>query len=135
MRIGRSAGMPQNVERSLKEVERLLVAEFTDLRRGWGVSASALGERVGPNLARLAGVPSDAGNQEIRRRILALVERLLRGSSEEDRLAVRVALGIDPEARLSQLTARTQELAQRLHCSDRGASLPPGWRKAYERWL
>ncbi len=121
MRIGRSAGMPQNVERSLKEVERLLVAEFTDLRRGWGVSASALGERVGPNLARLAGVPSDAGNQEIRRRILALVERLLRGSSEEDRLAVRVALGIDPEARLSQLTARTQELAQRLHCSDRGA--------------
>lgn len=121
MRIGRSAGMSQNVERNLKEVERLLVAEFTDLRRGWGVNSNVLGERVGPNLTRLAGIPSEAGNQEVRRRILAVVDRLLRGSSEEDRLAVRVALGIDQDARLAQLTARTEELARRLHCSDRGA--------------
>jgi hypothetical protein len=113
--------MTQSAGNNVKEAERLLAAEFAELRRGWGVAASALGERVGVNLARLAGVPAEAGNQEVRRRVLALVERLLRGSSEEDRLAVRVALGIDPDARLSQLTARTQELAGRLHCSERGA--------------
>jgi hypothetical protein len=113
--------MTENAGKSVREAERLLVAEFAELRRGWGVSSNVLGDRVGVNLARLAGVPPEAGNQEVRRRILALVERLLRGSSEEDRLAVRIALGIDPDARLSQLTARTQELAGRLHCSERGA--------------
>lgn len=98
-----------------------LVAEFTELRRGWALASDVLGERIGPGLARLAALPPDAPNREVRRRVLALIERLLRDAAEEDRLVVRAALGIEPGIRLHHLTERTLELSRRLHCSERGA--------------
>jgi len=113
--------MVDNSAQNAHEAERRLAVQFADLRRGWGLGSSALGGKVGPDIARLAGVPPMASNQEIKRRVAALVERLLRGGSEEDRVAALVSLGLDPGARLSQLTTRTQELARRLHCSERGA--------------
>lgn len=113
------AGEP--VERPGNPVEQLLVMEFTELRRGWALGSDALADRIGPGLARLVALSPEVANQELRRRLLALVERLLRNAAEEDRLAVRAALGIEHGIRLPHLTERTLELSRRLHCSERGA--------------
>lgn len=104
-----------------RELVRQLTAEFAVLRRGWGVGSSSLSSKVGPNLTRLAGIGPHAPDAEIRHQITALIERLLRGTKERDRVAVRYALGLDPLSRLPHLTERTQELARQLACSERGA--------------
>jgi hypothetical protein len=102
-------------------LERQLVDEFKRLRSGPGLAAAALADRLGPRLAGLADVPPGAPRREIHRRLVGLLERLMRGLIDEDALAVRTALGLEPGAKLSQLTDRTNALAERLRCENRTA--------------
>ena len=84
-----------------------LAEELRRLRRGRGLHAAGLAERIGPLLTELLDPPADAGDPELRRRLRVLIDQLTSGFPEDRREAVFSALAADERAanRLSDRTA------------------------------
>ncbi|WP_228562139.1 hypothetical protein [Catenulispora rubra] len=108
----------QDATRDDKEA---LLEEFAKLRHGWGLEATNLRGRIGPQLRRLCGVRADAGDREIRRRVLTVLRELSAAFPEHDRQALAFALATAPGTQLPRLTERVDMLAQRFSCADRTA--------------
>lgn len=95
-----------------------LAEEFRRLRRGRGLHATGLAERIGPLLTELLGAPADATDRELRRRLRVLVEQLAGGLPEDRRAAIMSALAADERAG-SRLSDRTAVLAAEHHYAER----------------
>lgn len=98
-----------------------LLEEFAKLRHGWGLEATNLRDRVGPRLRGLCGVRADAGDREIRRRVLTVLRDLSAAFPEDDRLALGFALATAPGTQLPRLAERVDLLAERFSCAERTA--------------
>jgi hypothetical protein len=98
-----------------------LLEEFAKLRHGWGLEATNLRGRVGPQVRWLCGVRADAGDREIRRRVLAVLQELSAAFPEHDRLALAFALATAPGTQLPRLAERVELLAERFSCAERTA--------------
>jgi hypothetical protein len=98
-----------------------LLEEFAKLRHGWGLEATNLRGRIGPQLRRLCGIRPDAGDREIRRRVLSVLRELSAAFPEPDRLTLGFALATEPGTQLPHLTERVDLLAERFSCADRTA--------------
>jgi hypothetical protein len=92
--------------------------EFRRLRRGRGLHASGLAERIGPLLTELLDAPADAPDRELRRRLRVLVEQLAEGLPEDRRAAIMSALAADERAG-TRLGDRTAVLAAEHHYAER----------------
>jgi hypothetical protein len=89
--------------------------ELSRLRRGRGIMASDLPERVGPNLRALAGIDPAGSQEEARRKLLAFLDELAGNLPEDLRLAFSAALALDEGVRYRFLEERMRWLAARLH--------------------
>jgi hypothetical protein len=88
--------------------------ELSRLRRGRGIMASDLRERVGPYLRALAGIDPAVSQEEARRKLLAFLDELARNLPEDLRLAFSAALALDEGVRHRFLEERIRWLAARL---------------------
>jgi hypothetical protein len=98
-----------------------LIAELKTLRKGRGVFVAQIGERVGPALRTLSGVPEGASTAELRRRLSERLENLASALPEDLRIAALVALGLHSEARLPFYQERIRWLAEYLQRDERTA--------------
>jgi hypothetical protein len=97
------------------------VQEFARLRRGPGLNGHRLGERIGPHVRGLCGLPPDAADSDARRRMTTTIELLAGTLPDDDQLAIEIALGMRAEARFALLRDRVDVLARRLYCEERTA--------------
>ena len=88
--------------------------ELSRLRRGRGIMATDLQERVGPSLRALAGIDPVASQEEARRRLLAFLDGLARNLPEDLGLALSAALALHDDVRHRFLDERMRWLATRL---------------------
>jgi len=95
-----------------------LAEEFRRLRRGRGLHATGLAERIGPLLTELLGAPADATDRDLRRRARVLLEQLTSGLPADRRAAVMSALAADERAG-NRLSDRTAVLAAENHFAER----------------
>jgi hypothetical protein len=98
-----------------------MLEEFARLRHGWGLETTNLRGRVGPQVRGLCGLRPDAGDREIRRRIVAVVQELSAGFPEHDRVALEFAFATSPGSQLPTLAERVDLLATRFSCAERTA--------------
>jgi hypothetical protein len=95
-----------------------LSEEFTRLRRGRGLHAAGLAERLGPLLTELTDAPADASDRELRRRLRVLIDELTSGFPEDQRAAIMSALAADQRA-ANRLSDRTALLAAESNYAER----------------
>ncbi|MBI1758850.1 MAG: hypothetical protein HYR62_06455 [Actinobacteria bacterium] len=97
-----------------------IAAELRLLRKGRGVYAHDLPERVGPALREVCGI---AGNDpvEMRARLIDRLGRLADTLPDDLRIAVTGSLALDPEARHHFLKDRVRWVADQLSRDDRTA--------------
>jgi hypothetical protein len=98
-----------------------LIAELKTLRKGRGVFVAQIGERVGPALRALSGVPEGANAAELRRHLSERLENLASALPDDLRIAALVALGLHSEARLPFYQERIRWLAEYLQRDERTA--------------
>lgn len=98
-----------------------MLEELARLRHGWGLEATNLRGRVGPQLWVLCQVRPDAPDREIRRRILTVVQELSAEFPDHDRAALHYALATAPGTQLPHLAERLDLLAERFSCGERTA--------------
>ncbi|TQM80862.1 hypothetical protein FHX81_3211 [Saccharothrix saharensis] len=91
-----------------------LVRELKSLRKGRGVLAGRIGDRVGPTLRATCGVTAGDAPGAIRRKVSARLEELAGRLPEDLRLATRAAFAIEDEARLPLYQDRVYWAAIRL---------------------
>lgn len=85
--------------------------ELRRLRRGRGVMASDLRERLGPGLRAMAGIDADDDISDVRERLIAFLEELAVGLPEDLRTAFAAALAIREDVRYRFLDERMRWLA------------------------
>lgn len=88
--------------------------ELSHLRRGRGIMASDLRERVGPTLRTLAGIDPAGSQEEARRRLLTFLDELAGNLPDDLRLALSAALALHEDVRHRFLDERMRWLAARL---------------------
>jgi hypothetical protein len=88
--------------------------ELSRLRRGRGIMASDLQERVGPTIRALAGIDPAEGQEEARRKLGTFLNELARKLPEDLRLAFSACLALDEDVRHRFLDERVRWLAARL---------------------
>ncbi|MCE6993314.1 hypothetical protein LZG04_00605 [Saccharothrix sp. S26] len=91
-----------------------LVRELKSLRKGRGVLAGRIGDRVGPTLRATCGVTEGDAPGAIRRKVSARLDELAGRLPEDLRLATRAAFAIEDEARLPLYQERVQWAAIRM---------------------
>jgi hypothetical protein len=101
------------------EARDALLREFTALRHGYGIQATNLRRRVGPELALRCDITEKSSNRDIRRQVTDTVHRHGRALPEPDRRAIDIALGV--EAPYPSLAERVDHLARTLTCAERTA--------------
>lgn len=97
-----------------------IAAELRLLRKGRGVYAHDLAERVGPALREVCGISGD-DPVEIRTKLVERLARLGDGLPDDLRIAVAGALALDPEARHHFLKDRVRWVATQIARDDRTA--------------
>jgi hypothetical protein len=102
-RVGRS-GWPLGV----------LADELSRLRKGRGVMAGDLADRVGPALRAVAGIEHNADQNGIRRKLISFLDEAAREMPEDLRLALSAGLALDEGQRSRFLEERMQWLAGKL---------------------
>lgn len=95
--------------------------ELVRLRRGRGLQTSALRSRLGPHLSARCGVQGTDNDRIVRQKVANEVRRISGEFPPDLRLAIHVALAIDPRALYGRLEERESWLAGKLHCSPRSA--------------
>ncbi|MGW4112531.1 hypothetical protein ACWEFJ_16780 [Actinosynnema sp. NPDC004786] len=91
-----------------------LVRELKSLRKGRGVLAGRIGDRVGPTLRATCGVAEGDAPGAIRRKVSARLSELAGRLPEDLRLATLAAFAIEDEARLPLYQDRVHWAAVRL---------------------
>lgn len=89
--------------------------ELGQLRRGRGVMAEDLPDRLGPMLSGLAGIEPGGMVDDIRKRLIGFLEDLAAGLPDDLRTAFAVALALPEDVRFRFLDERMQWLAAWLH--------------------
>ncbi|WP_367131847.1 hypothetical protein [Saccharothrix sp. HUAS TT1] len=92
-----------------------LVRELKSLRKGRGVLAGRIGDRLGPTLRATCGVAEGDTPGAIRRKVSARLEELAGLLPVDLRLAVRAAFAIEDEARLPLYQDRVHWAAVRMN--------------------
>lgn len=85
--------------------------ELADLRKGRGLRRPNVGDRVGPELRRLAAIADTTTHTDARARLTALLDSACAALAEDLGLAVRVVLGMEPGYPDPTLTGRQSRLA------------------------
>lgn len=98
-----------------------LSRELTTLRRGWGLETEGLLSRVGPLISGWCELHRAKNDREARRVLRAAIESAIEEFPLEDRLAVTIALCIEPGAQHSRLSDRVAVLMERLQVAERTA--------------
>jgi len=88
--------------------------ELGRLRRGRGVMASDLRERIGPTLRALSGIDESDSQDEIRDRLISYLSYLAAKLPEDLGIALSAALALHEDVRHRFLDARMQWLADKL---------------------
>lgn len=91
-----------------------LVRELKSLRKGRGVFAGRIGERVGPALREACGISAGDGPVAIRRKVTARLVELAGQLPDDLRLVARAAFALEDEARLPLYQERVHWAAVRL---------------------
>src|SRR5437763_16205496 len=73
-----------------------LEAELRHLRKGEGIFAERLADRVGPRLRLVAGVPDGADTGEIRQRVMAWLVTATATLGDQEWLAAAAAFAVPP---------------------------------------
>jgi hypothetical protein len=95
-----------------------LAEEFRRLRRGRGLHAAGLADRLGPLLTLLINAPADASDRELRHRLRVLIDQLASGFPDDQRTAIMAALAADQRA-ANRLSDRTALLAVESNYAER----------------
>ncbi|MBB5869646.1 hypothetical protein F4553_003025 [Allocatelliglobosispora scoriae] len=98
-----------------------LDTELVRLRRGWGLQADGLRNRLGPGLTELCHIHGSPNDAAIRHHVGSELTRLAADFPADMRIAIGHALGIDHGVQLAHLRDRIAVLAQTLRCSERTA--------------
>jgi hypothetical protein len=98
-----------------------LVRELRDLRKGRGLYARHISERVGPLLRQVCHLADDDGPAEIRRKVAASLEKLAHDLPADLRVAVIAAFAINPDAQLPFYQDRVRWVAEHLRRDERTA--------------
>ncbi|HEV2781169.1 MAG TPA: hypothetical protein VGX25_17430 [Actinophytocola sp.] len=98
-----------------------LVKELKALRKGRGVFASGIGERVGPALREVCNIAEDDGPAMIRQKVIQRLEGLAANLPSDLRTAVLAAFAIYSDARLPLYQDRVSWAASRLNRDPRTA--------------
>lgn len=88
--------------------------ELSRLRRGRGIMASDLRERLGPTLRALAGIDPAGSQEEARRRLLAFLDELAGNLPADLQLAFSAGLALHEDVRHRFLDERMRWLAAML---------------------
>jgi hypothetical protein len=91
-----------------------LLEELKMLRKGRAVHAGRLGDHVGPGLRELSGITAADGEESIRAKLTSRLGALLEALPDDLALAVRAALGVQPDVQHPFLGDRVQWLADQL---------------------
>ncbi|WP_410666050.1 hypothetical protein [Amycolatopsis sp. lyj-84] len=91
-----------------------LVRELKSLRKGRGVYAGRIGERIGPTLRVLCGVKEEDGPVTIREKLVARLTGLAEQLPEDMRLATVAAFGLTADVRMPLYRERVGWAAPRL---------------------
>lgn len=105
----------------MPERDDALIREFVILRRGWGLDATDLRDRIGPVIASWCGLSASSTDRDARRLVRDAVQRASAELGEEDRLAINFALGIARGSQLPRLQERVRLLAENGKFSERTA--------------
>jgi hypothetical protein len=103
------------------QAERAMLEELVRLRHGWGLDATHLRKRIGPQLTLVFDIRETDGDREIRSKVLRAVEVLSAAFPPDDRNAIALAFGGVPGTQHRLLSERVGVLALRLHCAPRTA--------------
>jgi hypothetical protein len=98
-----------------------LVRELKTLRKGRGLLASHIGERIGSTLRAICGVTDDDGPAVIRQKVARRLESLAGDLPADLRIAVLAAFAICPDARLPFYQDRVSWTARRINRDPRTA--------------
>lgn len=98
-----------------------IARELVGLRKGRGVHVRHIAQRTGPALREVAGVADADDAAEVRRKVVATLQAIALSLPDDLRLALRVALGLHPEAAMAFYTERVSWLAASLQRDDRTA--------------
>jgi hypothetical protein len=98
-----------------------LVRELKALRKGRGLLASHIGERIGSALRAICDVRDDDGPAVIRQKVARRLENLAGDLPADLRIAVLAAFAIAPDARLPFYQDRVSWTARRLNRDPRTA--------------
>jgi hypothetical protein len=88
--------------------------ELSRLRRGRGIMACDVRERVGPTLQALAGIDPVESQEEARRKLLAFLQEMARNLPEDLGLALSAALALHEDVQHRFLNERLRWLAEKL---------------------
>ena len=91
-----------------------LVRELKSLRKGRGVHAGRIGDRIGPTLRVLCGVTEDDGPVTIREKLVARLTGLAEQLPEDMRLATVAAFGLTADVRMPLYRDRVVWAAPRI---------------------
>ena len=92
-----------------------LVGELKTLRKGRGVFVGQIGDRIGSALRDVCHVTDDDGHTVVRRKVATTLQGLASDLPADLRVAVMVAFGIFPDARLPLYRDRVSWVAIRLN--------------------
>ena len=95
--------------------------ELGRLRRGRGVMAADLTDRVGPTLCRMAGIEPGGHADDTRQRLIGILEELAAELPEDLRTAFAAALALREDVRFRFLDERMQWLAKSMQRDARTA--------------
>jgi hypothetical protein len=98
-----------------------LVADLRSLRRGLGARDPQFPRRLGSQIKQLCRISATDGPAAARRRLVEVLQWLLRDEPKETRLVIAVALALHPEADQRYLGARERWLAEQLRVHERTA--------------
>jgi hypothetical protein len=102
-------------------VEQELVDELIRLRRGFGLAALDLRDRLGPRIEKLCRITNTDNNRTIRTKILGMVKRLSASLSDDDRLIVDTTLGAALDIQHRRLSDRVDIIARHFVVAERTA--------------
>jgi hypothetical protein len=92
-----------------------LADELRHLRRGRGVMAADLCERIGPKLRALAGIEAADSLEESRHRLILFLDGLAKVLPQDLSVAFGAGLALDPDLQYRFLEERMSWLAAKLH--------------------
>ncbi|AXB45360.1 hypothetical protein [Amycolatopsis albispora] len=91
-----------------------LVRELRSLRKGRGVHAGRIGDRIGPNLRLMCGITGDDGPVTIREKLVCRLSDLAEQLPDDLRVSTVAAFGLTPEVRLPLYQDRIRWAATRI---------------------